>query len=111
MNHSLSCLSESVVENGKSILAATHIRKEEGTRAHRIVLRYDSAREEYVVHLETLVNEFITFERNGYDDMIYVHDGYHNGYYTKDFERALAEFTLRSHDFLERLLPLRKTGS
>jgi len=101
MNTSINVLTETTVENGRSILASTLITKGVGEHAHRIVLRF--VKDEYVVHLETLHVCTIRFADNSGEQDCYTHAGYVDGYYTKDQNLAWENFSHRARTLLTRL--------
>lgn len=110
MNTTLTSLTETIVENGKTILAATLITRGSGEGAHRIVLRYVKDKSEFVVHLEMFHVATVAFtgdpvDRDNHD--CYVHAGYTDGYYTESFAKAFCEFTRRAMLHLDKLQPLR----
>ena len=106
MNTSLTALTESIVENGKTVLAATLVKKGLGEMYHRIVLRWVD--DEYVVHIETLHQATVRFPGDpGSDDQTcFVHAGYTDGFYTKEFDKALGEFSRRARHHLDKMRPL-----
>lgn len=104
MNTTLDSLTESVVENGKSILAATLIVKGPANRPHRVVLRYWCG--EFVTHLELLKPTAVRFlDQPGADAYeAFEHEGYEQGHYHgQDFDEAMRAFNARSAVFLRRL--------
>lgn len=96
MNTTLSSLTESVVESGKSVLAATVIVQAEGERPHRVVLRY--WRGEYVTHVELLKRTAVRFlDQPGADAYeAFEHDGFDQGHYFGDFDKAMRDFHERA---------------
>lgn len=110
MNTSITALTETVVENGNTVLAATIITKGPADMAHRIVLRYLKHQDEFVVHLETLHTATVRFtgDPGATDQDCYVHAGYTDGNYfgPDSFARAFEKFTERARRHLDRLQPL-----
>jgi hypothetical protein len=104
MNTTLSSLTESVVENGKTILAATLPVQGEGERPHRVVLRY--WRGEYVTHVELLKSTAVRFlDQPGADAYdAFEHDGYMDGhYFGQDLDKAMTDFQERAAKLLSTL--------
>lgn len=103
MNTHVEMLTESTIENGKSILAATLVVQGEGEKPHRVVLRY--WRGEYVTYIETLkaVHDLLV-DQNGDPQTLYEHASYEEGHYHgQDFDRAMRDFHERAAAFLSRL--------
>lgn len=105
MNTNVDTLTESIVENGSTILAATLIVKGPADRPHRVVLRY--WRGEYVTHLECLQETKVCFKGRDLSPdewSAYEHASYDQGHYHgTDLEAAMRDFHERSAVFLRRL--------
>jgi hypothetical protein len=102
MNENLDSLTESVVENGKSILAATLVVQGPADRPHRVVLRYWKG--EFVTHLECLKRTPVRFEVNEHEDLVFEHDGYMDGhYFGQDLDKAMTDFQERAAKLLSTL--------
>lgn len=101
MNTSIDALTESIVENGKSILAATIVVQGQGERPHRVILHY--WRGEFVTHMEILDK---TCQPPMGDPCIelFEHHSYDQGhYFGQDFDNALRDFHARSAVLLRSL--------
>lgn len=104
MNTTLDSLTESIVENGKTILAATLIVKGPADRPHRVVMRY--WRGEFVTHLELLKPTAARFLVQPGTDAYeaFEHEGYEQGHYHgQDFDEAMRDFNARASVLLRRL--------